>query len=94
MDELPVQQGSEEQDEDAALVRDDSSWFARQLGQEWESDEPGIYRFVGPAASLSDGVRPTEELLDALAPGERNRPQHDADEDPATQQGEQRTTRR
>lgn len=45
-DELPVERDTEEQDADAALVRDDSSWFARQL-EGWRPEEPGIYRFVG-----------------------------------------------
>jgi hypothetical protein len=47
MDEFPVQRDTEEQDADAPLVRDDSSWFAQQLGDEWRPEEPGIYRFVG-----------------------------------------------
>ena len=51
MDELPPERDAEEQDADAPLVRD---WFARELGEEWEPEEPGIYRFVGPTRSGSD----------------------------------------
>jgi hypothetical protein len=47
-DELPVQRLSEKQDADAPVTRDYSSWFEEQLGEEWLSEEPGIYRFVGP----------------------------------------------
>lgn len=38
----------DERDADEPLARDDSTWFARQLGAEWQPDEPGIYRYVGP----------------------------------------------
>ena len=34
------------EDEDAALLAR-RSWFARQLGDEWQEREPGIYDFVG-----------------------------------------------
>ena len=51
MDELPPERDAAEQDADAPLARD---WFARELGDEWEPEEPGIYRFVGPARSGPD----------------------------------------
>ncbi len=51
MNELPGQRDSLEHDADAPLARDP---FARQLGPEWQPEEPGIYRFVGPARSGSD----------------------------------------
>src|SRR5687767_7497426 len=38
---------NEKHDSDAPLTRDDSDWFARELGDGWEPVEPGIYRFVG-----------------------------------------------
>ena len=50
MDQLPAEQRSDEQDADAPLARDESKWFAKQLGEEWEAEEPGIYRHVGPNA--------------------------------------------
>jgi hypothetical protein len=85
MDELPVQRESGEHDADAPLARDDSSWFARQLGEEWQAAEPGIYRYVGPEGSPPDVPLPTEELRDALAPRGRDRPEFDADEHPSAQ---------
>jgi hypothetical protein len=51
MDELPTERDTAGNDVDAALSRDP---FARQLGDEWEAEEPGIYRFVGPTRSGSD----------------------------------------
>lgn len=51
MDELPTERDTAGTDVDAALSRDP---FARQLGDEWEAEEPGIYRFVGPTRSSSD----------------------------------------
>ena len=36
-----------ENDADAPLGRDDSDWFRRQLGDAWQPEEPGIYRYVG-----------------------------------------------
>lgn len=59
MDELPVRR-PEEQDEDAPLARDDSSWFAQQLGEEWRAEEPGIYRFVGPKSGSSNASASTQ----------------------------------
>ena len=61
MDELPVQRDTDEQDADAPLVRDDSSWFARQLGDEWRPEEPGIYRFVGNARDEAGAGSAIEE---------------------------------
>ena len=51
MDELLPERDAAEEDADAPLARD---WFARELGDEWQPVEPGIYRFVGPARSGSD----------------------------------------
>ncbi len=51
MDESPVYQDSGEQDADAPLARDP---FARELGEGWAPEEPGIYRYVGPTRSGSD----------------------------------------
>ena len=39
-----AQQDEAQQDLDAGLTRD--RWFAQQLGEEWQEDEPGIYRRV------------------------------------------------
>jgi hypothetical protein len=61
MDELPVQRDTDEQDADAPLVRDDSSWFAQQLGDEWRPEEPGIYRFVGGARDEAGAGSAIEE---------------------------------
>ena len=50
--------GSDELDSDEPLTRDDS-WFARNLGEQWEAVERGIYHFVGSEAgstSLDDVV--------------------------------------
>lgn len=54
MNDLPVQPDSHRQDEDAPLARDESTWFARELGQEWQAEEPGIYRHVGPVSPYAD----------------------------------------
>ena len=47
MDELPVQPDPEKHDADAPLARDQTSWYARELSEEWQVVEPGIYRYVG-----------------------------------------------
>jgi hypothetical protein len=39
---------SDHSDGDAPLARDTSTWFAQQLGEEWQVLEPGIYRHVSP----------------------------------------------
>ena len=65
MDELPVQRQRKNQDEDAPLGRDDSSWFARQLGDEWQAEEPGVYRFVGPPSKPASA----EPVANADVPG-------------------------
>jgi hypothetical protein len=46
MDELPVPETAQEQDADAPLARDRSYYFKRQLGEDWQEEEPGIYRHV------------------------------------------------
>jgi hypothetical protein len=47
MDESHVYRDAAEQDADAPLARDR---FALDLGEEWQPEEPGIYRFVGADA--------------------------------------------
>jgi hypothetical protein len=47
MHELPVYRDAAERDADAPLARDR---FALELGEGWQPEEPGIYRFVGPDA--------------------------------------------
>jgi hypothetical protein len=42
------QPDEDQQNDDAPLARDPSTWFAQQLGEQWQADEPGIYRYVGP----------------------------------------------
>jgi len=49
--ELPDHRGTAGQDSDAPLARDA---FARFLGDGWQAEEPGIYRFVGPTSSGSE----------------------------------------
>ena len=51
MADLPPERDHTQQDADAALARDP---FARRLGDEWQAEEPGIYRFVGPTSSGSE----------------------------------------
>jgi len=60
MDERRIPGDRREHDADEALARDDSSWFARQLGDGWEPEEPGIYQFVGRPPSLD----PSEDGLE------------------------------
>jgi hypothetical protein len=48
MDEFFTANDTSEQDADAALARD---VYARHLGEDWQPEEPGIYRFVGPRRS-------------------------------------------
>jgi hypothetical protein len=55
MDEPHVSGERSGTDADAPLGRDDSDWFRRQLGEAWEPEEPGIYRFVGHPSSSSNG---------------------------------------
>ena len=54
MDELPASRGGTGRDADAPLGRDDSDWFSRQLGEDWQPEEPGIYRFVGHTRLSAD----------------------------------------
>lgn len=53
MDHVPPGRDAVNQDVDAPLSRDP---FARQLGDEWQPDEPGIYRFVGPMSGSESGL--------------------------------------
>ena len=65
-DTLAIDRGSEEQDEDAAITRDNrSTWFAQQLGEEWQAEEPGIYRRVGLGTERD--VPPADVGLTAVA---------------------------
>ena len=48
MADVPPTQDHAQHDADAALARDP---FARRLGEEWQAEEPGIYRFVGSTKS-------------------------------------------
>ena len=50
MDEVSAQRDPENDDADERLARDPASWFARELSDEWQSVEPGIYRHVGKGA--------------------------------------------
>ena len=59
MDRSPAERHIPEQDADAPMARD---FFARELGDEWQPEEPGIYRFVGPARSGSDGEFAHDEI--------------------------------
>jgi hypothetical protein len=69
MDELDdghSTEGYDARDADDPLTRDDSTWFARQLGDDWRPDEPGIYRYVGPSS------RSEPENGDVVAHGDAN----------------------
>jgi len=58
-----------EHDADAPLAR---SAFARQLGDEWQPEEPGIYRYVGPARSGSaSGLDGRGAETKGMQPGRR-----------------------
>jgi hypothetical protein len=52
MDELPAERTAAEQDADTPLTRDR---FAEELGDAWQTEEPGIYRFVGGSESGHEG---------------------------------------
>jgi hypothetical protein len=39
---------ADKHDADAPLTRESTSWFARELNEEWQEVEPGIFRHVGP----------------------------------------------
>lgn len=54
MDEPNVYEDSAGPDADAPIVRDP---YARELGDEWQREQPGIYRYLGPARSgLESGL--------------------------------------
>jgi hypothetical protein len=76
MDEPPVSRERSQQDRDAPLARDDPDWFGHQLGEEWEPEEPGIYRFVGASRSSPRGLedrveREANEQPETREPGRR-----------------------
>jgi hypothetical protein len=60
MDELSAQQDPEDHDADAPLTRD-QSWFARELSEEWQAVEPGIYRHVGTATEGVDAQEASDD---------------------------------
>ena len=47
MDELRGER-AEKHDADAPLAHENSSWFARELSEDWQEIEPGIFRHVEP----------------------------------------------
>ena len=53
-----------EREEAARRARQD--WFARELGDEWEPDGTGVYRYVGdrPAGTEAEDQRVSRERLD------------------------------
>lgn len=55
---------SKGQDDDAPLARD--LWFAQQLGEEWQEEEPGIYRYLGSRRADAGGRSATAEPVDAV----------------------------
>ena len=66
--------------EEDARRRDRDDWFARQLGDEWVTVEPGIYR-QAMWRPLADGAEPEPELAEPLdetlleaIPAEEERP--------------------
>ena len=52
MNEVPGER-ADKHDADAPLAHEQSSWFARELSEDWEELEPGIFRYVGPRVSDS-----------------------------------------
>lgn len=54
LDELSLQRNPDKHDADAPLARDQATWFARELSEEWQAVEPGIYRYVGGAEATSE----------------------------------------
>ena len=58
---------------ESAARRARQDWFARQLGDEWESDGTGIYRFVGDRPEPASEIEPVrherldQALLDATS---------------------------
>jgi hypothetical protein len=65
MHELHADRETAERDVHAQPARQDSYWFGRQLGDEWQEEEPGIYRFVGTGRAPQPAA-PTEESGDSL----------------------------
>ena len=77
MNEPPVSHESSENDADAPLGRDDSDWFSRQLGEEWQPEEPGIYRYVGhpsPSEAWASSVDDDASDLPGTQASERRWP--------------------
>ena len=73
-------EGAAKPDADASLTRDNSYPFARQLGEDWQEEEPGIYRL------RADPRQPSEDARGSLASRVRDRPQNGATEAPAKQE--------
>ena len=59
-------------------------WFARQLGERWQPDGEGIYRYVDDLPDPPEGAGPPErdDLVDALDPSRQEaQPARDASSD-------------
>jgi hypothetical protein len=61
MDELSAQRDPEDHDADAPLTRDHANWFARELSDEWQAVEPGIYRHVGTTTGGLDAQEASDD---------------------------------
>jgi hypothetical protein len=66
MNELPDER-AEKHDADAALTRENTSWLARELSEEWQEVEPGIFHHVGPQRSDSHHTRQEANQASAVA---------------------------
>ena len=89
MEELGGQRGAERPNEGSRSSRT-GYWFAQQLGDEWETAEPGIYRYIGPSTPMEDPavLRDSRDRVDLRG---RHRPEFDVDQHPATEQEQRRT---
>lgn len=52
----------EDEEKDKGVLDARESWFERQLGEDWRSEEDGIYRFV-EQTSLSEALLSSDEPL-------------------------------
>jgi hypothetical protein len=87
-------------DEDAPLAREDETWFARELGDDWLIEEPGIYRHRDSYAEDSEGTAPgkTAGTPGPAIPAQTNgrngdEPKSDAAETETSDDHERRWTR-
>jgi hypothetical protein len=53
--------------DDGGEVRSDN-WFAKQLGDGWQTSGDGIYTYVGEPFESSDSERIEPDLVDHVAP--------------------------